>query len=162
MRRAYAALLRLYPRDFRALFASEMLIAFERTAEEHRACGRAAFARFSATEFAGLVIACGVEWVAKLTTDSSIRGRYLPDRLLMRPPGVPWDVHYGPAPATIPDELAEAQNRTDYLVNRMVHAIANHDFEGARSYSFEERKARENLRLVREKYRCSSDTWPPA
>ena len=162
MRQAYATLLRLYPRDFRALFAAEMLAAFESTAEEQRACGRTAFARFAVTELAGLLIACGVEWVAKLTTDSSVRGRYLPDRLMMRPPGVAWEVHYGPAPATIPDELTEAQNRTDYLVNRIVHAIANHDFESARTYSYEERKAREKLRLMREKYQCSWDTWPPA
>lgn len=162
MRQAYATLLRLYPRDFRASFAAEMLTAFERTAEEQHACGRAALARFAVTELAGLLISCGVEWVAKLTTDSSVRGRYLPDRLMMRPPGVAWEAHYGTALPSAPEELRQAQSRTEFLVNRMEHAIATHDFEGARSYSFEERKARENLRLMREKYQCSSDTWPPA
>ena len=151
MRRAYAALLRLYPRDFRALFASEMLTAFEKTAVEWRACGRAAFVRFTVNELAGLMIGAGAEWVAKLTTDSSRRGRHLPDRLLMRPSGVSWETHYGAA-LPIPEELRQAQSRTEFLVNRMVHAIATHDFEGARSYSYEEREARENLRLLREKH----------
>lgn len=152
MRRAYAALLRLYPRDFRALFASEMLTAFEKTAEERRTCGRAAFVRFTVNELAGVVIGAGAEWVAKFTTDRSRRGRHLPDRLLMRPSGVSWEAHYGTALLPIPEELRQAQSHTEFLVNRMVHAIATHDFEGARSYSYEERKARENLRLLREKY----------
>ena len=152
MRRAYAALLRLYPRDFRALFASEMLTAFEKTAEECRTCGRVALVRFTVNELAGLLIGAGAEWAAKLTTDSSRRGRHLPDRLLMRPSGVSWEAHYGTALPSAPEELRQAQSRTEFLVNRMVHAIATHDFEGARSYSYEERKARENLRLLRQKY----------
>jgi ATP-dependent Clp protease ATP-binding subunit ClpC len=42
-----------------------------------------------------------------------------------------------------------------FIVNRMVHAIANHQFEKARFYSHEEYKARENLHVVREKYNIS-------
>jgi len=38
------------------------------------------------------------------------------------------------------------------VVHRMENAIANHEFEKARFYSDEERKERENLRLLREKY----------
>jgi hypothetical protein len=37
----------------------------------------------------------------------------------------------------------------------MVHAIANHQFEKARVHSDQERLARENLRLLREKYGIS-------
>ena len=29
-----------------------------------------------------------LEWIAKLTTDKSVRGRVLPDLVMMRPPGV--------------------------------------------------------------------------
>jgi ATP-dependent Clp protease ATP-binding subunit ClpC len=38
-------------------------------------------------------------------------------------------------------------------VNRLEQAIANHELEKASSYSDEERKERENLRLLREKYK---------
>lgn len=52
----------------------------------------------------------------------------------------------------LPTEVVEAQIRTTLLVDRIVHAIAHHDFEGARTYSLEESKAREHLRLLRERY----------
>src|SRR5436305_4253378 len=44
------------------------------------------------------------------------------------------------------------QKRIKFIVNRMENAIANHEFEKARFYSDEERKERENLRALREKY----------
>jgi hypothetical protein len=94
MRRAYRALLRLYPRDFRAAFSSEMLTAFENSAMERRAQGQAVYIRFAMRELAGVLMGVATEWAAKLTTASSLRGRSLPDRLMMRPPGVLWDIHY--------------------------------------------------------------------
>ena len=53
---------------------------------------------------------------------------------------------------TMPDEIAEVHKRIKFIVHRMENAIANHEFEKARFYSDEERKERENLRLLREKY----------
>jgi ATP-dependent Clp protease ATP-binding subunit ClpC len=44
------------------------------------------------------------------------------------------------------------QKRIKFIVHRMENAIANHEFEKARFYSDEERKERENLRALREKY----------
>src|SRR5882724_8649348 len=54
--------------------------------------------------------------------------------------------------ATLPEELTEVQKRIKFIVHRMENAIANHEFEKARFYSDEERKERENLRALREKY----------
>ncbi len=53
---------------------------------------------------------------------------------------------------TLPGEVADIQKRIKFIVHRMENAIANHEFEKARFYSDEERKERENLRLLREKY----------
>jgi ATP-dependent Clp protease ATP-binding subunit ClpC len=53
---------------------------------------------------------------------------------------------------TMPEEIAEVQKRIKFIVHRMENAIANHEFEKARFYSDEERKERENLRTLREKY----------
>jgi hypothetical protein len=50
------------------------------------------------------------------------------------------------------EKLAEIRTRIDFIVGRMEHAIANHEFEKARFYSEEERKERENLRLLREQF----------
>jgi ATP-dependent Clp protease ATP-binding subunit ClpC len=48
--------------------------------------------------------------------------------------------------------LAEVQKKLRFITNRMESAILNHEFEKARFYSDEERKERENLRALREKY----------
>jgi ATP-dependent Clp protease ATP-binding subunit ClpC len=53
---------------------------------------------------------------------------------------------------TLPPEIADVQKRIKFVVHRMETAIANHEFEKARFYSDEERKERENLRQLREKY----------
>jgi ATP-dependent Clp protease ATP-binding subunit ClpC len=53
---------------------------------------------------------------------------------------------------TLPAELADIQKRIKFIVHRMENAIANHEFEKARFYSDEERKERENMRQLREKY----------
>ncbi len=156
-RRIYSALLRLYPRDYAAAFADEMTAAFERACAEHQREGRAALVRFAVSEMAGLLVGAATEWMAKLTTDSSVRGRCLPDLRKMRPAGVPRELWFGIAaagvePSLLPREVAQAQERVSLLVDRIVHAIANHDFPAARSYSYEEYRERDNLRALRKKY----------
>jgi ATP-dependent Clp protease ATP-binding subunit ClpC len=53
---------------------------------------------------------------------------------------------------TLPSDVAEIQKRIKFIVHRMENAIANHDFDKARFYSDEERRERENLRQLRDKY----------
>jgi ATP-dependent Clp protease ATP-binding subunit ClpC len=53
---------------------------------------------------------------------------------------------------SLPEEITEVQKHIKFIVHRMENAIANHEFEKARLYSDEERKERENLRSLREKY----------
>ena len=52
----------------------------------------------------------------------------------------------------LPEEMVEVQKRIGFVLHRMENAIANHEFEKGRFYSDEERKERENLRVLREKY----------
>ncbi len=54
--------------------------------------------------------------------------------------------------SSLPEEMIDVQKRIRFVVHRMEAAIQNHEFEKARFYSDEERKERENLRLLREKY----------
>jgi hypothetical protein len=84
MKRAYQALLRLYPYDFRAAFAAEMLAAFAQVGTARRPA-----------ELAGLAAGAAAEWIAKLTSDSSVRGRTLPDLRMMRPAGMPRELWFG-------------------------------------------------------------------
>jgi hypothetical protein len=159
--RAYKILLRLYPADYRALFAEEKSQVFETAYEEYRYRAWPEIVRFAIGEAIGLLMGAGAEWAAKLTTDRSHRGRYLPDLRMMRPPGVSKELWFSGAPmsagqSAVADDLAgevmAAQRRIALLVSRTVHAIANHDFQGARSYYREEREARENLQRLREKH----------
>ena len=154
---AYRTLLRLYPDDYRALFALEMQNAFDRAAEERRLLGRLVFIRFLLGEFVGLLSGIAGEWIAKLTTDSSVRGRCLPDLRMMRPPGISRELWFtgayqSHAQGSLPAEVLEAEARVSTLIQRIVNAIANHDFPGARRYSYEERVARGELRRLRQKY----------
>lgn len=152
---AYRALLRLFPEDYRLFFEDEMLDAFARASKEQRGRGLIAYCRFVCTELAGLVLSAPMEWIAKATTSSSIRARSLPDLRLMRPADVPRELWFASAKApgaAVNDEIAEAEKRVEFCLRRMEHAIATHDFPGARFYSNEDLKARENLRQLLLKY----------
>ena len=89
--RAYRAVLRLYPRDYRIAFAAEMVVAFESGAAERRNAG---FVTFAFAELTGALAGAATEWIAKRASNPAVRGRSLPDALLMRPPGVSWDAWY--------------------------------------------------------------------
>ncbi|HLK68019.1 MAG TPA: hypothetical protein VKU19_31515 [Bryobacteraceae bacterium] len=155
--RAYRLLLRLYPADYQAFFRAEMEQAFQRAVEARRKEGRRAVLRFLVAEFTGLCIGATAEWISKLTTDCSVRGRCLPDLRMMRPTAVSREVWFAGAcleasQSSQPAEVMEAQARVSMLIERMVRAIAHHDFPGARRYSDEERQARAELRRLQEKY----------
>jgi ATP-dependent Clp protease ATP-binding subunit ClpC len=94
-------------------------------------------------------------------TDEAVRvavshsNRYIPDRFL---PDKAIDLideagaRVKLRQTSLPEDITEVQKRIKFIVHRMENAIANHEFEKARFYSDEERKERENLRALREKY----------
>src|ERR1700739_1721133 len=60
--------------------------------------------------------------------------------------------------ASVPEEVAEVQKRVKFITHRMESAIAAHEFEKARFYSEEERKEKETLRGLRERYKLDDAT----
>src|SRR2546428_683740 len=90
-----------------------------------------------------------------LNSSVSLPSRYIPDRVL---PDKAIDLideagaRVKLRQSSLPEEMIDVQKRIKFVVHRMENAIANHEFEKARFYSDEERKERENLRLLREKY----------
>jgi len=132
MKRAYRFCLLLYPREHRDQFAEEMTHVFEEAFAEGRAQGRAWYVRFGFAEITGLIGGAAGAWL---------------DRRCAAP--VPAQ---SPAQGCMPQELVEAQQHVDASIAAMVHAIANHQFERARLLSNQEREARENLRMLQEKY----------
>jgi hypothetical protein len=132
MKWGYRFLLLLYPRGHRDQFAEEMLSVFEEARNERHYQGWAWYIRFAFAEMTGLIGGAAGAWLDQrhgvpVPAQSSGRG---------------W----------MPQELVEAQERVDANIAAMVHAIANHQFERARVLAHQEREARENLRLLREKY----------
>ena len=61
--RAFALGLRLYPADYTASFAAEMLTAFQEAAADHRRRGRICFTRFVSAELGSLLVfSLAVAW----------------------------------------------------------------------------------------------------
>ena len=95
-------------------------------------------------------------------TDEALRysvylsNRYIPDRFL---PDKAIDLideagaRVKLRQATVPEEVGEVQKRVKFITHRMETAIANHEFDKARFYSEEERKEKENLRGLRDRYK---------
>jgi hypothetical protein len=72
-----------------------------------------------------------------------------------------WVARIAPVPSRNPldyavahggNPLREAEMRIELSIKRMTHAIANHDFAAARAWSYEERKAREEVRKLKDSY----------
>jgi len=100
---------------------------------------------FHAVSYSDEALRCAVESA----------GRYLPGQAL---PGKALELLDAAAvrlrlqQPTLPEEVVEAEKRIRFITQRMDSAIANHEFEKAKFYGDEEKKERENLRAVREKY----------
>jgi ATP-dependent Clp protease ATP-binding subunit ClpC len=76
--------------------------------------------------------------------------RYLPDKAidLMDEAGACVKLRQ----SALPEEMVNVQRRIKSVIQRMQDAILNHEFDKARSHSEEERKEREELQRLREKY----------
>jgi hypothetical protein len=90
----YRAFLSLYPWDYANAFSEDMEMAFEEACGEQGRSGRWHFGRFVTSELFNLVWGVGKEWLAKLTTEESVRGRSLPDLRKMRPVGIAYEVWF--------------------------------------------------------------------
>lgn len=138
MHRFYGAVLRLYPSEYRAAFAGEMLDTFDQASRSVRARGPLAFARFLASESAGLIKGLFSEWIAK----SASRYAYMMACPQPLPPDFTAPTH----------EIAEVQVRLQRVIRCMEYAIAHHDFPKARFYSNVERFTRAKLDYLVRQY----------
>jgi len=90
-----------------------------------------------------------------LTTAVQHSNRYIPDRFL---PDKAVDLideagaRVKLRQSSLPEEMIDVQKRIKFVLHRMENAINSHEFEKARFYSEEERKEREHLRMLRERY----------
>lgn len=134
----FQLLLHLYPPEHQTVFAPEMLGLLKETACEQRQRGRRIYLHFILKESFGLLRGAVAEWIAKSTQQD-----YLPDR---------HPSNQTEQPIPLFTEIVEAEMVVQSTLRLMEHAIAHHQFEKARFYSCAERKAREQLRLLQQKY----------
>ncbi len=132
----YGRLLRLYPSRYRAFFGAEMLAVYMESARERSRHGWAALGSFLLTELRGLLKGAAAEWRAKWTS-----GDYLGVSRVSQN-----------SEAALPAEVWMAEKHLELRLRQMVDAIAHHRFQQARSLSNAERDARENLRVIRQRY----------
>ena len=125
----FEGLIALFPAEYRVMFGTEILgVLLARVADRGISFG------FVLSETAGLLNGAANEWIAKLgRSDYSSRPRPLTEASTTEPVG---------------SEIDEAEQRIRMILNRMEYAIAHHQFERARLYSFEERRERANLQRL--------------
>lgn len=124
--------LSLYPAEYRAAFAAEMIVVFDQASADARKRGVLKGIRFSLFEFGGLLRGILAEHAAKWTDGEA----YVTSRCTAKP-------HTG-----LPAEIVEAERHLEYVLRSMEFAIAHHDFPKARFYSNEEYAARARLRQL--------------
>jgi ATP-dependent Clp protease ATP-binding subunit ClpC len=84
------------------------------------------------------------------SSGSYLPGRPLPGKAIELLDGAGSLVKLRQAPQ--PLEVTDTEKRIKFVFDRLETAIANHEFEKARFYSDEERKEREKLRVLKEKF----------
>ncbi len=141
----YRAILRLYPAEYRAVFAPEMLATFDQAAMDSRKRGVLHFVSFATREFAGLLKGLFAEQMAKWAAQEA----YITSR------------SSSTDSTQLPAEIVEVQSRLAHLLRGMEFAIAHHDFPKARFYSNEERVTRAMLERLMDEYKQDSPLTVP-
>jgi hypothetical protein len=95
MIRLYRSLLRLYPRDVRAVYEREMADDFASGLCLAREGGRLSLTRFLLRELGWMLVDGTAERVATLYSHQSFRGRRLPNPGQVRPPNMSKSEWYG-------------------------------------------------------------------
>jgi hypothetical protein len=121
----YRGLLLLYPADFRNQFSGEMISVFEQRAGERFADRNSAPVAFFVIEFLSLLKGAFIMWLAETLTE-----------------------HPNPsvADASNTPTVEELTRQRATAIKKMCASIAEHDFNTARQYSYEETRIKNLLR----------------
>lgn len=130
--RMFGLLLKLYPPDYRTMFGGEMLSVLEQAGQQQNGWPRSI--GFFVIEAMGILWGATREWAALLTGGRHPRREEIP------------------AQDGLPEEVQIAQSRVDTAIKQMVQAISSQQFERARRCSDLERRERDRLHRIREKY----------
>ena len=121
----YRGFLLLYPADFRNQFSGEMISVFEQRAGERFADRNSAPVAFFVIEFLSLLKGAFIMWLAETLTQ---------------------DRNPSPVDATDLPAVEELTKQRATAIKKMCASIAEHDFNTARQYSYEEARLKNLLR----------------
>jgi ATP-dependent Clp protease ATP-binding subunit ClpC len=107
---------------------------------------KGAYEKFHNVSYTGEAIAHAVHCAEKYIKNKSLPGTAVD---IIDEAGAAAELEQG----SLPEEVVEVQKRIRFIEQRIEASIANHEFEKSRVYSQEERKERDNLKQVREKYK---------
>jgi ATP-dependent Clp protease ATP-binding subunit ClpC len=102
--------------------------------------------KFHGVTYSDDAIECAVQSSSRYLPEKSLPGKAME---LLDAAGARVKLRQEASPA----EIADVLKRLRFITSKTEAAIQNHEFEKARFYSDEERKERENLKMLREKYR---------
>ena len=111
---------------------------------------KGAYEKFHNVSYTDEAIAHAVHYAKKYIKNKSLPGTAVD---IIDEAGAAAELEQG----SLPGDVVEVQKRIRFIVQRMEASIANHEFEKARFYSQEERKERDNLKQVREKYKLDDN-----
>jgi hypothetical protein len=121
----YRGLLLLYPAEFRNQFSGEMISVFERSVGERFADRNSAPVAFFVIEFLSLLKGASIMWLEKTLTQRT---------------------NPAPADASNTPTVEELTKQRATAIKKMCASIAEHDFNTARHYSYEETRLKNLLR----------------
>jgi ATP-dependent Clp protease ATP-binding subunit ClpC len=105
------------------------------------------FEKFHSVQYAEDALAAAVVY-----SNRCVKDRYLPDKAVDLIDDAGAYVKMKNEKVALPQEIVECGKRIKFIVQRMEDAIANHEFEKARFYGDEEKKQRDALRELEQKY----------
>jgi ATP-dependent Clp protease ATP-binding subunit ClpC len=105
------------------------------------------FEKFHSVQYTEEALASAVVY-----SNRYIKDRYLPDKAIDLIDDAGAYVKMKLEKVALPEEVIEGKKRLKFIARRQEMAITNHEFEKARFYADEERKQREDLRQLYQKY----------
>jgi ATP-dependent Clp protease ATP-binding subunit ClpC len=109
------------------------------------------FEKFHGVQYEEDALAAAVAYSNRYIAD-----RFLPDKAIDLIDDAGALVKMRREKAGLPDELLQCEKRIRLIVHRMENAIASHEYEKARFYSAEEKKEREKLHELQQKYKAQN------
>ena len=105
------------------------------------------FEKFHSVQYSGEALTAAVVY-----SNQFVKDRFLPDKAIDLVDDAGAYVRVKNEKVALPEEVMECAKRIKFARGRVEDSVANHEFEKARFFTDEEKKERENMRALEQKY----------